>query len=88
VSLFCGALAGVPTHIAPDTCATPSCKNGWVRYCGCGGVLGAAEHVSSRSLSSDFCDLQFFMLLVRQLHEAGIPVAIASFGLYNVIQVR
>jgi hypothetical protein len=38
-------------------------------------------------MAADFCDLQFFMLLVKQLQESGIHVAIASFGLYNVIQV-
>ena len=45
------------------------------------------EHVTSRNVAADFCDMEFFVLLVKQLQEAGISVAIASFGLYNVIQV-
>ncbi len=48
----------------------------------------AAEMVPFRSLADDFCDLEFFKLLVVTLQSHGIHVAIASFGLYPVIQVR
>jgi hypothetical protein len=39
-------------------------------------------------MNRDFCDLKFFRSLVRALSSAGIQVAIASFGVYGVIQVR
>lgn len=46
------------------------------------------EQVASRCLTDDFCDLEFFVELVKALVANGINVAIASFGHYAVIQVR
>ncbi len=55
----------------------------------CRGVRNrVADAVPARDMNRDFCDLKFFRSLVRALSSAGIQVAIASFGVYGVIQVR
>jgi len=46
----------------------------------------SAADVASRDLARDFADLRFFVALVRALGAAGVAVAIASFGRYEVIK--
>jgi hypothetical protein len=43
--------------------------------------------VASRDMHRDFYDLPFFTALLAELRAAGVLVAIASFGTYDVIQV-
>jgi hypothetical protein len=45
-----------------------------------------AADVALRDLARDFADLRFFVALSRALGAAGIAVAIASFGRYEVIK--
>ena len=45
-----------------------------------------AADVALRYLARDFADLRFFVALSRALGAAGIAVAIASFGRYEVIK--
>ena len=56
--------------------------------CGSRACCRATEMVPFRNLAEDFCDLEFFKLLVQSLRMHGVHVAIASFGVYGVIQVR
>ena len=44
------------------------------------------EDVASRSLEDDVADLEFFRVFVERALASGIKVAIASFGVYEVIQ--
>ena len=44
------------------------------------------EGVPTRDLDVDFADRAFFVQVVRALQEAGVRVAIASFGKYETIQ--
>ena len=44
------------------------------------------EDVASRSLDRDVADLAFFRRFVARALETGVKVAIASFGVYEVIQ--
>jgi hypothetical protein len=45
-----------------------------------------AADVALRDLARDFADLRFFVALSRALGAAGVAVAIASFGRYEVIK--
>ena len=44
------------------------------------------EDVEHRDLDRDVADLAFFRAFVLALRDAGVRVAIASFGQYEVIQ--
>ncbi len=46
------------------------------------------DFVASRDMNRDFCDLPFLSALLQELRAANIAIAIASFGTYEVIQVR
>ena len=79
-----------PAIVLPPR-ALPLCR--WVCHHHCNAAtvpccFTPADHVRTRDMDADFCDLQFFIMVVKQLRDAGVAVAIASFGLYNVIQVR
>lgn len=45
-----------------------------------------AEDVSSRSLEADVADREFFRAFIDTIRAAGVLVAVASFGEYEVIQ--
>lgn len=45
-----------------------------------------AADVAQRDVAADFVDLHFFAVLTRALVNRGVRVAIASFGVYDVIQ--
>lgn len=50
------------------------------------GLRLEAADVAARDLGRDFVDLAFFVDLVRALVAAGVGVAVASFGRYEVIR--
>jgi len=45
-----------------------------------------AKDVASRDLEADTADIEFFRTFIDTMTSAGIPVAVASFGEYEVIQ--
>jgi hypothetical protein len=50
------------------------------------GLRISVEEVAKRDLKDDFTDLDHFLALCRCLKDAGVHVAIASFGVKRVIQ--
>lgn len=45
-----------------------------------------ASRAAGGTLSDDFVDLPFFLSVCRGLAQRGVPLAVASFGRYEVIQ--
>ena len=91
-----GVLGCVRVCVSPPLDCQPlryPCLCRWVCHHHCNAAtvpccFTPADHVRTRDMDADFCDLQFFIMVVKQLRDAGVAVAIASIGLYNVIQVR